>query len=136
MNRQESLGQYVRRVLKEKNLSLSEVEQRAQGEISDSYICSITTGSAGSVTVAKLKALARGLDVPEDDIFEVARGLQERDDGEFQVSDFALLFRKFKDLAPEDKGEVQALLQVLKREIEWRQLRPQNRMRLVSAPKL
>lgn len=136
MNRQESLGQYVRRVLKEKNLSLSEVEQRAGGRISDSYICSITTGGAGSVTVAKLKALARGLDVPEDDIFAAARGSQSEDDGEFQVSDFALLFRKFKDLAPEDKGEVQALLQVLQREIEWRQMRPQNRMRLVSAPKI
>ena len=61
MIKHEGLDNFVRRILREKQLTLSEVERRAEGQISDSYVCGISTGSIRNLTVDKLKALARGL---------------------------------------------------------------------------
>lgn len=131
MNRQEGLDKYVRRILKEKGLSLSDVEHRSRGGISDSHISNIASGNFGSLTIGKLKALARGLGVPEDEIFAVARGVPLEDTREFQSSKFATLFHKYKELPAEDKKEVLTLLEMLDREIEWRQMRRMSRIRLV-----
>ena len=114
------MDQYVRRILKEKGLSLSEVERRSGGCISDSYVCGIINGNVGSLTITKLKALAQGLGVPEDELFAVARGRSTKDNQEFQESTFASLYDKYKDLSEEDKKEVYKLIEVLDREIEWR----------------
>lgn len=123
MNREESLARYVRRVLKEKGLSYAEVEERSEGAISDSYIGNIVTGSVGSVTVAKLKALARGLDVSEDEIFGVARGTAAADLRDFRQSRFATLFDKYSSLPDDDQKEVLILLETVEHEIERRRLR-------------
>jgi transcriptional regulator with XRE-family HTH domain len=124
VTRHEGLDQYVRRILKEKGLSLSEVERRSGGSISDSYVCGIINGNVGSLTIAKLKALALGLGVPEDEVFAVARGVSPKDNQEFQESTFALLYYKYKELSDEDKGEVIKFIEVLDREIEWRRTGP------------
>jgi transcriptional regulator with XRE-family HTH domain len=123
MSKHESLGQYVRRVLKEKGLSYADVEERSEGAISDSYIGNIVTTTVGSVTVAKLKALARGLDVSEDEIFAVARGCSPADLRDFRKSRFATLFEKYKTLPAEDQQEMLILLEAVEHEIERRQLR-------------
>ena len=120
--RQETLDKYVRRILKEKGLSLSDVERRSGGGISDSYICGIINGTVGSLTIIKLKALAQGLGIGEDELFAVARGVTPADDNEFQESEFATLFCKYKDLSDEDKKVVLTLLEVVDREIEWRRM--------------
>ncbi len=122
----ENLGGYVRRILKEKKLSLSNVEQRANGKISDSYICSISAGNVGSPTVGKLKALARGLGVPEEEVFAVARGVP-LEQAAFQSSAFAMLFDKYKGLSNEDKQAVEPLLKVLDNELERRQTKSTKR---------
>src|SRR5947209_2606346 len=118
LSRQESLDQYARRVIKEKGLSLSDVERRSGGSISDSYVCGIINGNVGSLTITKLKALALGLGVPEDELFAVARGQSPQDNQEFWESTFASLFDKYKHLSDEDKKEVFKLLEVVDREIE------------------
>ena len=127
MTKHEGLDQYVRRILKEKGLSLSEVERRSGGSISDSYVCGIINGNVGSLTIAKLKALALGLGVPEDDVFAVARGVSQKDNHEFQESTFALLFNKYKELSESDKKEVLKFIEILDREIEWRRTGPKLR---------
>ena len=127
MTKHEGLDQYVRRILKEKGLSLSEVERRSGGSISDSYVCGIINGNVGSLTIAKLKALALGLGVPEDDVFAVARGVSQKDNQEFQESTFALLFNKYKELSDNDKKEVLKFIEILDREIEWRRTGPKLR---------
>jgi transcriptional regulator with XRE-family HTH domain len=134
MNRQESLGVYVRRVLKEKNLSYADVEERSQGAISDSYIGNIVTATVGSVTVSKLQALARGLDVSEDEIFAIARGKSPVDLRDFQKSRFAMLFEKYKTLSGEDQEEIIILLKALEHEIERRQLRRDLEKRYSKEP--
>ncbi|HEY0407295.1 MAG TPA: helix-turn-helix transcriptional regulator [Pyrinomonadaceae bacterium] len=123
MGKQESLDRYVRRVLREKGLSYADVEERSLGAISDSYIGNIVTATVGSVTVAKLKALARGLDVSEDEIFAVARGSSPSDLRDFQKSRFAVLFEKYKKMSGEDQKEMLVLMETLEHEIERRLLR-------------
>ena len=134
MSKQESLDRYVRRVLKEKGLSYAEVEARSEGAISDSYIGNIVTGSVGSVPVAKLKALARGLDVSEDEIFAIARGHSPADLREFQKSRFATLFDKYKRLHADDQQEMLILLEAVEHEIERRQLRRDLEKRYSKEP--
>jgi transcriptional regulator with XRE-family HTH domain len=71
---QERLADYVRRVRSAKGLSLSKVEKNSQGEIDGSYVNRIENDLVRNVTPEKLRALAKGLGVPEDEIFDVARG--------------------------------------------------------------
>ncbi len=71
----ETLSQYVKRILEEKQLTHLNVEERSLKGITDAYIGSIVNGKAWNPSVSKLKALAVGIDEPEDDVFNVARGL-------------------------------------------------------------
>ena len=71
----ETLAQYVARMIKEKGLKHHEVKLLSGGGITDGYVRGIMTGKAKNPSVHKLKALARGLGVSEDEIFRVARGL-------------------------------------------------------------
>ena len=74
-NDPETLAQYVTRTIKEKGLKHHEVKENSGGRITDGYVRGIMTGSASNPSVKKLQALARGLNVDEDEIFRVARGL-------------------------------------------------------------
>ncbi len=75
MAKPETLAEYVTRIINEKGLKHQEVRKLSGGKITDGYVRAIMTGTADNLSVAKLKALARGLGVPEDEIFKVARGL-------------------------------------------------------------
>jgi transcriptional regulator with XRE-family HTH domain len=66
------LGRYVRRILKQKKLTLREVERKAGGEITNSYISKILNGSVTNLTVEKIAALADGLGVEAREIFDIA----------------------------------------------------------------
>jgi transcriptional regulator with XRE-family HTH domain len=77
-NRLEELGEYVRRTLREKRLTIREVEKRSGGKIDQSYVGRIAQGIYPNLTVDKVKALAAGLGVNEDEIFNVARRVEAR----------------------------------------------------------
>ncbi len=73
------LATYVKRIRTEKRLSLKAVERqsgRRGNKIASSYVSRIENGVADptGITPKKLEALALGLDVPEADIFAIARG--------------------------------------------------------------
>ncbi|MFY9611199.1 MAG: helix-turn-helix transcriptional regulator [Blastocatellia bacterium] len=70
-----SLAEFVARVLKEKRLTLQDVQVMSGWTITSAYVGSIIRGIASNPSVEKLQALARGLGVDEDEIFRVARGL-------------------------------------------------------------
>jgi transcriptional regulator with XRE-family HTH domain len=74
----QGLSRYVERVMKEKHLSRRDVKLRSGGEITDSYVSGIISGSAKNLSVDKLKALARGLRVREIELIRVAFGLSEQ----------------------------------------------------------
>jgi transcriptional regulator with XRE-family HTH domain len=85
MKANETLADFVRRVRAEKNLSLSDVERqsgRHGGKIASSYVSRIENGYNNNPGPGKLKALARGLDVPEDEIMAVAFGRAPKTDAE------------------------------------------------------
>ena len=75
--RKQGLSHYVERVMKEKHLSRRDVKLRSGGEITDSYVSGIISGSAKNLSVGKLKALARGLRVREIELVRVAFGLSD-----------------------------------------------------------
>ena len=74
-----ALSEYVARVLEEKDLTPAEVSRLSGREITGTYVSGLARGSSANPSVSKLKALARGLDVDEDEIFRIARGLSPAD---------------------------------------------------------
>lgn len=101
----ETLGDFVRRVRTEKRLSLAEVQvkaKRAGHEIGTTHINRIENGfiEAGSVTPKKLIALAAGLGVSEDEIFDVVRGKAGSDDP--QQNELRLV-EYFRTLSPDSR---------------------------------
>lgn len=119
----EDLADFVRRVLKEKNLTTRDVEQRAKRkgkQINNGYVSRIVSRTATNLTVDKLKALAFGLGVQEKEIFDHVLSDPLESNSDFQVSDFALLFDKYEDLPEADKKEVRVLIKAIEYEIERR----------------
>ena len=73
--RVQALSVYVAAVMDEKDLTPAQVSRMAGGEITGAYVRGLAGGSSSNPSVSKLKALARGLDVDEDNLFRIARGL-------------------------------------------------------------
>lgn len=73
----ESLADYVSRMMREKDLSSYAVERYSGGAISQSHAYRIATGAVTTPSAKSLKALAKGLSVPEGELFAVARGITE-----------------------------------------------------------
>jgi transcriptional regulator with XRE-family HTH domain len=71
---QESLSDYVRRIKHTKNLTLNQIEKNSKGEISKGYVHDIIKEKVTNPSVAKLQALAKGLNVEANEIIAIARG--------------------------------------------------------------
>lgn len=71
----ETLAEYVRRIMQEKQFTLREVQKLSGHKIADAYVANIVRGTARNLSVDKLKALAIGLGEPEETVFKVARGV-------------------------------------------------------------
>ena len=74
----ESLADYVQRIRNKKNISTLKVEEQSKGKITNSYVSKIENGYITNVSPEKLKALAKGLGVPEEEVFTVARGSKSK----------------------------------------------------------
>jgi transcriptional regulator with XRE-family HTH domain len=96
----ETLADLVRRVRNEKRLSLREVSLRSGGEIANSHISRIENGESTNLTTEKLQALAKGLGIPEEEIFAVARGKSVS--GDLQLDELKLV-EYFRVLPPESR---------------------------------
>jgi transcriptional regulator with XRE-family HTH domain len=71
----ETLAQYVTRIMKGRGLNPRDVEARSGKTIADAYVTKIMKGTATNPSILKLKSLAVGLGVDEDEVFKVARRL-------------------------------------------------------------
>jgi transcriptional regulator with XRE-family HTH domain len=74
----ESLADFVRRVRNDKRLSLNEVVTRSHGLVSNAYVSKVENGIIISPSVDKLKGLAKGLGITEDELLGVAQGSPKR----------------------------------------------------------
>lgn len=114
----ESLPDFVRRLRREKDLSLADVSNRSGGRIGRTHIHRIENGEAKGVSVEKLRALAKGLGVTDEEIFAVARGKKPEDDPDFLKSRLGLLSLKFDKVPIDKRVNVEALIDLLDREVE------------------
>jgi transcriptional regulator with XRE-family HTH domain len=106
----EELPDYVRRIREEKGLSTGDVEARSLNTISDAYILRIEKGYVRNVSPEKLRALAQGLGVDEDEIFRIARGLDPAP--ETLIEMMAETFGGH-DLSHSDWEEIEAVIKAL-----------------------
>ena len=106
-----SLAEYVKNERKRRSLSASDLERNSCGAISDSYISRIESGQVTNVSPEKLDALAKGLGVPADDVYRVARGLPPFDPNE----KFEILAETFdgRELSKSDWLEIEAVVRTL-----------------------
>jgi transcriptional regulator with XRE-family HTH domain len=106
----ESLAEYVRRVRQEKGLSTTDVQRQSrQGGlkgISDAYVTRIENEYVTNVSPDKLRALAKGLVVPEDEIFAAARG-KSLNGAEAVDAEIAHFASRVKKLTPQQKRDFQ-----------------------------
>ncbi len=70
-----SLPEYVAKVIKEKDLTYQDIEDRSGGVIHKSWPGKLISNQVEYPKIDTLKALAQGLGVSEDTLFRVARGL-------------------------------------------------------------
>jgi transcriptional regulator with XRE-family HTH domain len=70
----ETLGNFVKRVVRQKQLKLRDVERRSQGQITNGYISGIMNDKIKNFSLDKLKALAVGLDIDPHAILDAALG--------------------------------------------------------------
>ena len=102
----ESLGDFVRRIRTEKNLSCADVSKRSarkgQRRIAGSYINRIENYPNLRPTADRLKALADGLGVPAEDLFARVVGFAP----EGETSEEIELLARFRELSPERKNDV------------------------------
>jgi transcriptional regulator with XRE-family HTH domain len=97
MKANETLAAFVRRVRAEKNLSLTDVERQSArhgAKIASSYVSKIENGDTKNPSPEKIKALARGLDVPEDEITAVAFGKAPKTEAEARETRMLHYFRE------------------------------------------
>lgn len=113
----EDLAQYVRRVRTEKGLSTTDVENNSSRKISDAYVTQIENRRVKNVSPEKLQALAKGLRVPEDEVFAVARGKALADPSTFQGGRYAALFDSAEQLTPEQLVKFNSIMEIAEREV-------------------
>ena len=64
----ETLGQYVDRIMRQKKLTIRDVEKRCDKKLTHSYVARIVKGKVKNPTLATMLALAKGLD---EDLYQV-----------------------------------------------------------------
>lgn len=70
----ETLAEFVQRIRREKRISLNEVVTRSGGQVSNAYVSKVENGLILKVSVPKLRGLAKGLGITEEEIISVAQG--------------------------------------------------------------
>ena len=108
------LADYVRRIRNEKNLSLAEVSAKSRGQIGKTHINRIENGIVTRVSLLKLRALARGLDVPEDELIAIAQGKSPRTQAPANEGE---LLNYFRQLSPDRQEDVLVMLNALAKRI-------------------
>ena len=116
---QKALSEYVVAVMGEKGLTPTQVSRMAHGEITSAYVRGLAAGSSTNPSVSKLKSLARGLDVDEDNLFRIARGLSPTDKDKSE-EDRSRYFRLVKLISASLKNPllIKLLLEVGKLPVE------------------
>jgi transcriptional regulator with XRE-family HTH domain len=110
----ETLSEFVKRIRKEKNLSTTDVEKNSRKAISSSYVTRIENEPNKKVSGDKLKALAVGLGISEDEVLKASGFFNEN------LDEIRVFFSGYEDLNEEDKDELKPMLVMLASDIRRR----------------
>jgi transcriptional regulator with XRE-family HTH domain len=104
--------------MKQKALTLRDIEVRSDGKITDGYVADILRGAASNPSAEKIKALGRGLGVDAHALFDVICGPFELRKGELpgnDTSDVQLFLEMMQEVAesPELVKLVEEAVQLL-----------------------
>ncbi len=113
----EDLADYVQRVRNvELKVSLKAVEEASGGEIDSSYVSQIENRAVlgANLTLKKISALAKGLQVPEEEILAVIRGKALNPD-EVAEAEKSRFWAMYSDIPGQCRKDVMDLLLVLQR---------------------
>jgi transcriptional regulator with XRE-family HTH domain len=91
----ERLIEFIRAVMKQKGISVPEIAKRSGGTIKASYIFDILSGKTRHISVTKLNALAKGMDVDSVELFRAASGYATSPDA---ASELTAIFRIVLDM--------------------------------------
>jgi transcriptional regulator with XRE-family HTH domain len=69
------IGNYLSKVMSDKGLSTYDVERKSGNEINQSYVNKIKNGLIENPSPDKIAALAKGLGIPEEELFNIVRGV-------------------------------------------------------------
>lgn len=75
----ETLTEFIKRILRQKGLSLHDVERNSDKAITSSYLSKIMNGKVNSIGVEIVVGLAKGLDVDPFDVFAAVLGRTSRE---------------------------------------------------------
>jgi len=117
----EDLAVYIRRVREEKGFSLKDIQRNAKASghsISSGYISQIENRYVSNPTKDKLAALARGLKVPEEEVFRVAQGQKVEENADFIDSVVFELYEKRKAASPEKRAFIDKVIQMLVEDVD------------------
>lgn len=109
---QESLGDFVRRIMDEKNLTLELVQRNSTNRIDGAYVHDILKGKSKNPSILKLIALADGLGEPKELLFAKAGGYSITNE---EINDLRLrdVLIRYKNLNPEIKEFLKPSLEFL-----------------------
>lgn len=138
----ENLSDYLRRVIRERNLTYRQVAERSGGRISHAAISDIISGKTKGIKSSTISALAKGLGVTEEEIFAVIRGKSPADDPDYKNWKYASLFDDAKKLTPEKMIRFETIMDIARREVtrmleeqEMEALQRSGRMRPINEDK-
>jgi transcriptional regulator with XRE-family HTH domain len=67
-----TVGDYIKRKIEETGLSAGEVAERSEGAVSENYIRKIMRGETRNPSIPKLKAIAKGFGIDEQELLSEA----------------------------------------------------------------
>lgn len=114
-----TLADFVREVMEKKNLTARKVQENSGGRITYSYVNKIKNGEAKKLSATTQEALARGLGVTTQEIFDLLRG-KSLNGARIENERFFNLSEDYARLSPEDKREIEVLFRALEREVSER----------------
>jgi transcriptional regulator with XRE-family HTH domain len=103
----EKLRNYVRSVMEQKGLSVPEISKRSGGKIKPAYIFDILSGKTKYISVEKLNALAKGLDVDGVELYKAASGYIPSPD---PAAELTAIFKIVLDMTPKERTALLASL--------------------------
>jgi transcriptional regulator with XRE-family HTH domain len=113
----ETLPEFISRVMDEGRLSGAEVERLSNKAISQSQINRIRAGKSANPSLITLKALALGLGVQEEKLFAIVRG-SEPDSMQLAHEGVKSLITKFDQIPIKRRPYAQNLIEMLNREFD------------------